>query len=107
MSVENFTPIADTVNVASATNTSSIALSLGTPTGWGGGDLLISNGSDKKIHVKLGDASVGAAVATTDLPILAGAIMVVSIGGKTTHVTTITESGTATGNIYFTLGRGA
>lgn len=108
MDIANFSSIADTVNIASQDNTSSAAVSLGIPANWiGGTDILTTNDTDKTIFVKFGASDVAAADATKDIPVKSGAIMIFGVGPKVTSVRAVTGSGSATGSIYFTPGKGS
>ncbi len=92
-----FTP-GQTVLLATSTTTGRVAL----PT-LRGNQVRISNPAGGSIvFVKFGDATVTAAV--TDMPILPGDNVVLTIQPSMTHVAGITSTGTPT--IYFTAGDG-
>lgn len=100
-----FTPLADTVALASQDN-SSDRVALGVPSGWSSAlTLRVVNDTDKTLFIKPGNSTVTAAAAT-DNPVLPGSDITFTINPVNTHVAAITASGTATGSIYFTLGRG-
>jgi hypothetical protein len=107
-SIDSFTPIGDTVNVDAQGATALAATSLGLPAGWVGGvDLLIVNSTSTKIHVRWGASNMAVADQTKDIPVLGGQTIIFGAGPKTTHFSLVTETGSATGKLYITPGKGS
>jgi hypothetical protein len=95
-----FTPLGATVNIAANTSTGNVALT--TMNDLGGKDVRVYNAGAATVFVNFGISTVTAA--TTDMPVPAGAIEVITVGPAVTHAAAITSAGTAT--VYFTSGRG-
>lgn len=103
MSRYPFHPIPDaTVSISATTTTGNVAL--GRPLAAGRFVLRIHNAGPSTIFFNRGGSAVTAA--TTNMPVPAGAVEVVTIlnteKDRVTHVAAITASGTAT--VYFTIG---
>lgn len=100
MTVQAFCPsVAGTVSIAATTSTSSAALSLPGSSA----QVLVSNAGSVTAFIAFGDSTI-VAVATTSTPVLAGTQQVFTRPYSSTHVATITGTGTAT--VYFTPGVG-
>lgn len=102
-----FTPLTDTITIATPGATGGAnATPLGvSSTDKGSKTVRAVNNTNGTIFIKFGTSSVSADK-TKDMPMLSGTTEVFEIGNGVTHVDAITASGTATGNMYFTLGRG-
>jgi hypothetical protein len=98
-----FTPMGATVSVTPTT--SSAALALTDPGATGGCAQRIYNGTDVAVLINFGASTAEAAVATS-MPVPSGAIEVIQLGPRVTHVAHIIAAGSATGKIYFTPGEG-
>lgn len=100
MEIEAFTPTGATVSINPTTSAQS--LNLTTTYGSGSGSKqLVFNGSTQTVFLSFG----GTAAAATGMPLAAGATRLLELGPAITAVSLIAASA-ATGNIYFTPGRG-
>ncbi len=100
MEIEAFQPTGATVSINPTTSAQSLNLTT-TYGGGSGGKQLAYNGSNQTAFVSFGTA----ATTSGAMPIAAGVSRLFEVGTGMTAVSVIVGS-TATGNIYFTPGRG-